>query len=102
MSEFEKLSVQVNNDLVPAIPPTDYLIPMRNKRKITAKRFGDCEATNFVTRHQNLHDKCYNLPIAKTTTYRDSYFPRTIRELNQLTETSYPSVEVFRKNLVCQ
>ena len=61
MSEFEKLSVQVNNDLVPAIPPTDYLIPMRNKRKITAKRFRDCEATNFVNRHQNLHDKCYNL-----------------------------------------
>ena len=43
MSEFEKLSVQVNNDLVPAIPPTDYLIPMRmmNKRKITAKRFSE-------------------------------------------------------------
>ena len=63
---------------------------------------GDCEATNFVTRHQNLHDKCYNLPIAKTITYRNSYFPRIIGELNQLTETSYPSVEVFRKNLVCQ
>ena len=84
MSEFEKLSVQVNNDLVPAIPPTDYLIPMRNKRKITAKRFGDCEAINFVTRHQNLNDKCYNLPTTNTTIYRNSYFPRTTGEWNQL------------------
>ena len=91
------LLYKISNNLVPAIPSTD-LTPMRNKRKITGKRFGDCEATNFVTRHQNLHDKCYNLPTTNSTTYKNSYFPRTIGECNQLKETSYPSVGVFRKN----
>ena len=33
----------------PNHPPTDYLIPLRNKMKIRAKKFGECEATNFVT-----------------------------------------------------
>ena len=96
------LLYKISNNLVPAIPSSDYLTPMRNKRKITAKRFDDCDATNFVNRHQNLHDKCYNLPSTNSTIYKNSYFPRTIGEWNQLKETSYPSVEVFRKNLVFQ
>ena len=39
------LTYRIFNDLI----PTDYLIPLRNKMKIRAKKFGECEATNFVT-----------------------------------------------------
>ena len=40
----------ISNGLVPAIPPTDYFNPMRN-RKIRAKRCGDCRVWSI---------KCFN------------------------------------------
>ena len=57
---IEMLQKNYSKALLRESSPNDYLIPwMRNKKKITAKRFGNCEASNFVTRHQNFHDKCY-------------------------------------------
>ena len=93
---------KISNGLIPAIPPGDHLTPMRNKRKITAKSFKDCEASNFVTRHQNLNDNCLKVPTTNTVTYRNSFFPRTISDWNQLKNTSFPSVEAFRTAIQCQ
>ena len=93
---------KISNGLIPAIPPGDHLTPMRNKRKITAKSFKDCEASNFVTRHQNLNDNCLKVPSTNTVTYRNSFFPRTISDWNQLKNTSFPSVEAFRTAIQCQ
>ena len=75
---------KISRGLVPAIPKTDYLTPVTEKRKIKAKTFSDCETTNFVTNQQRLHDDCY-IPIVGTSIiYKNSFFPRTISQWNQL------------------
>ena len=86
---------------VPAIDPTEYLIPIKPKRKIKAKTFSDCETQNLVKRHQNLHSKCFQLPKSNTTTYKNSFFPRSISEWNGLEDTVViaPSAEVFKSRL---
>ena len=89
---------KISNGLVPAIPKKDYLTDMRHKRKITAKPFKDFVKTNFVDGHQNQNDNCFKLPSTNTDTYRYSFFPKTIGDWNQLKDTSFSSVEAFRKN----
>ena len=86
---------------VPAINPTEYLIPIKPKRKIKAKTFSDCETQNLVKRHQNLHSKCFQLPKSNTPTYKNSFFPRSISEWNGLEDTVViaPSAEVFKSRL---
>ena len=90
---------KINNGLVPAIQPENYLKPIINKRKIKAKNFDDYQSDNFVTRQQNLHNNCFQIPNSKTDAYRYSYFPRIISEWNQLESTSATNVETFRKNI---
>ena len=52
---------KISRGLVPAIPPTEYLTPVRHKRKIKAKTFENCETKYFVKKtpaaeQQLLHD----------------------------------------------
>ena len=87
---------------VPAIPANDYLKPIRSKRKIKAKIFSDYNTQNIVKRHQNLHNKCYQLPSSKTDTYRNSYFPKTISEWNELPDyiVNAESANIFKDRLL--
>ena len=86
---------------VPAIPPNAYLKPIVSKRRIKAKTFSDFESKNIVKRHQLLNEKCFNLPTSKTDTYRYSYFPKTISEWNELSDSvvKAQSTEIFKDRL---
>ena len=90
---------KISKGLVPAIPRDKYLTPVKSKRKIRAKNFKDCESVNFVERHQNLNANSYNLPTAKTKVYRNSFFPKTIAEWNQLEGISADSLEDFKSQI---
>ena len=93
---------KIANGLVPAIPPETYLTAIKNKRKIKAKTFENFQTNNFVTRQQTLHDNCFQIPPAKSDIYKNSFFPRTIGDWNQLKDTTASSAEVFRKSLQSQ
>ena len=86
---------------VPAIPPNAYLKPIASKRRIKAKTFSDFETKNIVKRHQLLNEKCFHLPTSKTDTYRYSYFPKTISEWNELSDSvvNAQSTEIFKDRL---
>ena len=86
---------------VPAIPPNAYLKPIISKRRIKAKTFSDFETKNIVKRHQLLNEKCFHLPTSKTDTYRHSYFPKTISEWNELSDSvvNAQSTEIFKDRL---
>ena len=85
--------------MTPAIPSDKYLTQIRNKRKIRAKKFEDCVATNFVDRKQTLNKISYKVPEAGSKLYRNSFFPRTIEEWNQLENISAVTVEDFRRQI---
>ena len=52
MKELElELPTLQSRDEVLAIPSEAYLTPVKNKRRV-------CVSTNFVTRHQLIHDNC--------------------------------------------
>ena len=91
----------ISKGMVPAIPANDFLKPIRNKRKVKAKTFDSCVTQNIIKRHQNLHSNCYQLPEARTVQYKNSFFPRTISEWNELSEVvvSAPSIDVFKAKL---
>ena len=95
------LLYKIAGGLVPAIPPEDYLQEVKNKRKIKARSFDNCESKNFVTAAQRLHDRCFVVPNANTDTYKNSFFVKTIKEWNQLEPQTVasPSVETFRARL---
>ena len=91
----------ISKGKVPAIPANDFLIPIKNKRKIKAKTYDSCITQNIIKRHQNLHNNCFQLPESKTLPYKNSFFPRTISEWNELSEVvvSAPSIDVFKARL---
>ena len=90
-------------NLVPAIPSANYLTTEVNKRRIqTPAHFKDFQTKNFVERYQHINNSCYKVPVATTDIYKNSFFPRTISDWNQVKDTSQPSVEVFRKTLQFQ
>ena len=91
----------ISKGKVPAIPANDFLIPIKSKRKIKAKTFDSCVTNNIIKRHQNLHSNCFQLPETKSIHYKNSFFPRTIAEWNELSEVvvSTPSIDVFKARL---
>ena len=87
---------KISKGLVPAIPTSDYLTPITEKRKIKAKLFRDCESKNFVTNQQRLHSNCYTPIIGTSNIYKNSFFPRTINQWNQLSEVNAKTLESFK------
>ena len=95
------LLYKIAGGLVPAIPPQEYLQEVKNKRRIKAKPFDNCESKNFVSSAQRLHSRCFVVPHANTDTYKNSFFIKTIKEWNQLEPqiVASPTVETFRARL---
>ena len=91
----------IQKGTVPAINKNDYLIPLQNKRHIRAKTFSDCVTNNIVSRHQNIHNNCFQLPPSKSIVYKNSFFPRTISEWNELPPqiVSAQSLNIFKDRL---
>ena len=85
---------------MPAIPATDHLTREVDKRQRKENpKYKDYETTNYVTKHQRLNSNCYKTISGKTTVYRNSFFPRTIFDWNQLGDTSQPTTDSFRKSV---
>ena len=95
------LLYKIAEGLLPAIPPDPYLTPCRPKRKIRARAFGDYVASNPVTRHQRVNDRCFEVPQSSTKAYQNSFFVRTIVDWNQLDNNtvSASSTETFKLRL---
>ena len=89
---------KISEGLIPAIPKENYLNPIINKRKIRAKSFDNCVTTNFVNRRQTLNKDSYTVPDSNTEQYKNSFFPRTIPEWNEL-EVSASTVEDFKRKI---
>ena len=92
---------KVVEGLVPAIPSPDYLVPVRNKRRIRATKLSDFIVDNTITAHQLNNSRCFVTPRCNTEIYKNSYFPRTIAEWNQLEDSivTVDKVEAFRSAL---
>ena len=90
---------KISRGLVPAIPPPEYLTPVRHKRQIKAKSFENCETKNFVEKHQQLNENCFTTINSKSSVYSNSFFPRTISEWNRLDDTSHPTFDSFKKSI---
>ena len=89
---------KISKGLIPAIPKDQYLKPIENKRKIKAKTFDNCVTTNFVSRRQTLNQNSYTVPDANSKFYKNSFFPRTIPEWNELEVTS-STLEDFKRQI---
>ena len=91
----------IQKGMVPAIVKNDYLTPLQNKRQIRAKKFSDCVTQNIVARYQSTHNNCFQLPPSQSTVYRNSFFPRTISEWNELPVqiVSAQSLDIFKDRL---
>ena len=74
---------------VPAINSNEYLIPIKSKRRIKAKHFSDCVTENIIKskRHQNLNNKSFQLPLSSNIVNKNSFFPKSISEWNELLES---------------
>ena len=75
---------KVVEGLVPPIPPEDILKPIRQKRRIRAKKYSEYQSSNITERQVINHDKCFIVEKAKTEQYKHSFFIRTTVEWNHL------------------
>ena len=80
----------------------EYLTPIKSKRHIKAKSYSDCETLNIIKRHQNLNNKCFQLPKSTNSAYKNSFFPKTISEWNELPDSvvDAPNIETFKTRLI--
>ena len=88
---------------IPALPPSDYLTPIRAKRKIKPKNFDGFVYSNVVEDSAVLNTKGYVVrPTSSVELKKNSFFPRTTRDWYQLNErvVSAPSVESFKSALL--
>ena len=83
------LTYKVANDLIPAIRPETYYIPITQKRKIKPKSFGtNFETKNPITKYETNNSRCFKLPSTKKPNgpYSQSFFVKTVIDWNKLDE----------------
>ena len=89
---------------LPAMRPDVFLVPLRrNKRPIRDRHLrSDFVNTSIVSRSVTNNSKCFAVPLCRTQPSENSYFPRTIREWNQLQEyqVTAESIDQFKASLV--
>ena len=87
---------KVVKGMVPAIPPSDYLEPIRNRRKITPKTFSDCVSSNPVSKYETNNSNCFKVPLTNNPNgpYSHSLFVKTIVDWNKLCDKSVSAVSV--------
>ena len=96
------LLFKIAEGMVPAIPASSYLTPQREKRQIRAKVYKDCVTNNPVTKYETKNQRSFQIPVANTDTYRNSFFVKTIIDWNQLDNitTSASTLESFKTRLL--
>ncbi|KAH3864127.1 hypothetical protein DPMN_027141 [Dreissena polymorpha] len=75
---------KVAKGLVPAIPATDYLKPARVKRQIKAKQYSDCVTSKIIDKQVINNDRGFVVKNSNSNQYKNSFFVKTIIELNHL------------------
>ena len=90
--------------LIPAIPAEPFLTPVRNKRQIKTTSRSDFTSSNIIRRFARNNGRGFSLGSAKTDTYKNSFFIRTVSDWKNLTEevVSTKSVEEFRSLMSIQ
>ena len=91
---------KISKGLVPAIPPTDYLTPVRHKRKIKAKTFENCETKNFVKKHQQLNDNCFTTINSRSSVYETLFFHGHFLNGTNLTTPPIQHLTLLRKAFI--
>ena len=96
----------VVNELLPALPPSNFLQPVEQRRKVKIPThlkdyIADTTATDRLVYN---HPRCYVVPHSKTDQYKHSFFVETVLDWNHLEECFAGSGGVgdFRSNLNCQ
>ena len=88
---------------VPAIPPSEFLEPVRNRRKITPKSFSGCVTTNPMSKYETKNSKCFKIPVTKNPDgpYGQSFFVRTVIDWNKLDDktVSAGSMDSFKAQI---
>ena len=83
---------KVAEGLVPAMPHDIYLVPIRGKRQIRPKTFKDYKSANPVQKSAVNHHRCFKTTQCKSDIYKQSFFPKTTIEWNNL-DTSVVSAK---------
>jgi len=79
---------KVVEGLVPAIKcPSVILTPERNKRRINTKKYVDFETNNIIENQVLNNTKCFKTINCKGDLYRQSFFPKTIINWNNLEDS---------------
>lgn len=93
--------------LVPAMPPTNFLTPQKQGRKIRSTRNNNFISQNAVDSFTRNNDRCYKVDLAKTDQYKHSFFVKTTIDWNKLENdiVNIQSINSFRteieKRLTC-
>ena len=97
------LLYKIAEGLIPAIPAESFLTPVRKKRQIRTTSRSDFTSSSSIRRFARNNSRCFSLGSAKTDTYRNNFFIRTVSDWNNLTEVvSAKSVEEFRSLISTQ
>ena len=96
----------VVNELLPALPPSNFLQPVEQRRKVKIPThlkdyIADTTATDRLVYN---HPRCYVVPHSKTDQYKHSFFVETVLDWNHLEKCVAGSGGVgdFQSNLNCQ
>jgi hypothetical protein len=92
------LLFKIANGWVAAIDSSQYLTPARQGRRIKPREFTGCVAKNIVAKSVKNNSRCFITIHGRTDQYKNSFFPRTIVEWNELEDTLVcsDSVESFK------
>ena len=85
------------------MPSQDFLTPVRqSKRRITPKHFKDFKADNIVEQYSIKNSMCFTPIQCKTQLYKNSFFPKTLIEWNNLEESVVraDTVDTFRSTVL--
>ena len=68
---------KIVEDLVPAIPPSEFLELVKEKREVKVKRFENCETTNILDRHTSKNNRSFAVEHCKTEQLKHLFFVRS-------------------------
>ena len=82
----------------PAIPAEDYITHVRNKRPVRPRTVQNYENQNIVTHFARNNSQGFKVELSKTNMYKNSFFPMTVRDWNNLDEStvSTSSIKKFK------
>ena len=83
---------------IPAIPAEKFMKPVRDRRTRRPKVYEGFQTANIVDQHARNNSRCFEVNLGTTDVFRNSFFPRTIRDWNSLEDrvVRAESIEEFK------